>query len=314
MKHIHFKGAESGSPDSAEWHRWRRAGIGGSDAAVIAFNAGLLPADQATKWQRDYAGLLAEKRGEEVKPDRPNFAAARGKALESTVADMVKAVTGIPFMPAFGEMDEHPIVRSSFDGVTFDLECIQEIKVANVSVHEEAKAGRVIPYYQPQVAHQALTAWGPPEGWGNDRLLIFANYREADEETPVAIVEASSSAEWLKRMAEGLLPLHLAFWKEVMQGREVPAALRQHIAEFTALKAEADRIDKALEQLRKPLLNFVESMGVPKFEYEGFVATRSVRAGSIDIEKACAELSIDPKALEAFRKPASSSWTLKAGK
>lgn len=314
MKMVHFKGAETGSPDSAAWHAWRRAGIGGSDAAVIAFNAGLLPAEQAAKWQRDYAGLLAEKRGEETKPDRPNFAAARGKALESTVAEMVKSVTGIPFMPAFGEMDAHPIVRSSFDGVTFDLECIQEIKVANEAVHEAAKDNRVIPYYQPQVAHQALTAWGPPEGWGNDRALFFCNYREADEKNPLAIVEAPSSSDWLKRMAEGLLPLHLAFWKEVMQGREVPEDVRQRMAEFAALKAQADAIDKALEQLRKPLVNFVEAMGVPKFEFEGFVASRTVRAGSIDIERACAELGIDPTTLDKYRKPTTSSWTLKVVK
>lgn len=64
MKVVNFT-AESGSPDSPEWHAWRAGGIGGSDAAIIAFNGGLLKAHEAAPWQRDYAGLLRIKRGEE---------------------------------------------------------------------------------------------------------------------------------------------------------------------------------------------------------------------------------------------------------
>lgn len=309
MKLVHFETAASGSPDSQAWHQWRAGGIGASDAATILFNAGLLP--DSTSWQRDYAGLLAEKRGEATKA-KSNFAMARGKALEATVTEMVNALTGIPFKPAFGEMDDHPFIRSSFDGITFDLECIAEIKVANQSVHEIAKEGRVIAYYQPQVAHQALTAWGNPEGWRNDRVLYFANYREADEEQPLALVEVPSSADWLRKMAASLLPLHLAFWKEVQEGRAVPSEVIDLIRRYKAAKQAADEAEKAMKDLRQPILNLIEGMGVPKFAHDGFEAVKAARQGAIDYEEAFKHLGIDKQALEPFRKAGSVSWTLKA--
>lgn len=311
MKIVHFKGAETGSPDSAEWHAWRAQGIGGSDAAVLAYNAELLPAKEAQGWQKDYAGLLAEKRGEAGEDKAGNnFAAKRGKALESMVAEMVNEATGIPFFAAFGEMDAHPFVRSSFDGVTFDLECINEIKVASKKVHEAALAGEVISYYRPQLVHQALTAWGPPEGWGNDRAQFFANYNDNFDQ-PLALIEIPSNTEWLKRYAEALLPLHVAFWDEVKKGRGLPPEVEEQIALVARLKAQIVEIEAKLDPAKESLVAYVEGLGVPKFEHNGLTLFKSSRQGSVDYAKALKALEIDPEKLEPFRKAGTTSWTLK---
>jgi putative phage-type endonuclease len=311
MRIVHFPGGDSGSPDSAEWHAWRAAGIGASDAATIAFNGGLLLPKDAADWQRDYAGLVAEKRNEKVVDKAVNnFAARRGKVMESTVQALICERTGIPFASAFGEMDEHPFIRASFDGITFDLDCTSEVKVASKAVHELALKGEVIPYYRPQLAHQAFTAWGPPEGWSNDRCSFFSNYNDTFSEK-LAIVEIPSGTEWLKRMAEALLPLHQAFWKEVKEGRELPAELLEKIALFRRLDAQADEIEKQLKPLKEQITAFAKGTGSPKIDFGGVMAIRSDRRGTVDLDEAIKAMKLDPSAFEAFRKPPTSSWTIK---
>lgn len=312
MRIVHFSGSESGSPDSAAWHAWRAAGIGASDAATIAFNGGLLLPKDAADWQRDYAGLVAEKRKEKVVDKAANnFAARRGKSMEATVQALVVERTGIPFEPAFGEMDEHPFIRSSFDGITCDIECTSEIKVAAKAVHELALEQKVIPYYQPQLAHQALTAWGPPEGWSNDRCSFFSNFNDTFPEK-LAIVEIPSSTEWLKRMAEALLPLHLAFWKEVKEGRVLPEELVQKIERFRRLKAQMEELELQIDPIKEEITAFAEASGAPKIDLGGVLVIRSDRRGSIDYAKAIAAMGLDEAAFEPYRKNGTSSWTLKA--
>ena len=142
--------------------------------------------------------------------------------------------------------------------------------------------------------------------------MFFTNYREADEGCPLATVEIPSHTAWLIELAAGLLPCHLAFWKEVEQGRQgLPPEVLADIEAFKALRAEADRIDREIKALRTPILRYVEGLGVPKFEDAGISAVKQTRNGSVDLEKACAGLGIDPSALEAFREKPSASWILK---
>lgn len=304
MRYVHFP-TVSGSPDSAAWHTWRRGGIGGSDAATIAFNAGLLKREESASWQRDYAGLLAEKRGE-PRPDRDNFAMRRGKALEPIIKATYEAQTGIPVQPIFGEQDEHPFIRSSFDGAALGLDVLVEIKAANIEVHEAAKAGLIIPYYRPQVAHQALTAWGHPDTWDLSREMHFVNHYNG--ETVIAVVPAGDDG--MRRLAEALQVAHLAFWKEVEEGRYFPPEVLDAAREFKRLKLLEKEIEAQLSKYGAEIERYAKSLGVPKLELEGVRASEVGRKGSVDFFAVLKSRGIEiaEPDLEAFRKPGTTSW------
>lgn len=306
MRFVHFD-TSSGSPDSEAWHTWRRNGIGGSDAATIAFNAGLLSREDAASWQRDYAGLLAEKRGERVN-DKSSYAMRRGQQLEPMVRAWYEQVTGIPVSPCFGENTDFPFIRSSFDGAELTLDVLTEVKVANREVHEAAKANIVIPYYRPQIAHQALTAWGHPETWAPYREVHFVNHWEG--ETVMAIVKASDDN--FRRLAEALLPLHKAFWQEVQDGRVFPEDVVGAAIEYKRLKAELDALTESLKGKEEALKTYAQSIGVPRLEIEGVRASESSRAGTVDYTALLASLGITPteEQINAFRKAGSTSWTI----
>ncbi|MBT9165386.1 MAG: hypothetical protein DDT25_00031 [Chloroflexi bacterium] len=327
MKHVHFELTESGSPDSARWHHWRSGGIGGSDAATIAFQGGLLSSSDAASWQRDYPALVREKQGEK-REFKESFAMRRGKELEPIIKQWHEKTTGILTSPIFGEMDEFPIIRSSFDGADLELDVLLEIKVANADVHRMAKEGRVVPYYFPQIVHQAITAWGRPEAWDLSREIHFVNHREG--ETVLAVISARNDA--LRRMAEGLIPLHLRFWDEVKCGRKIPVEVLNAAEAYRSSKLIIERETDVMNASRDLIIGYAKKSGEPKVEIDKVRATESARKGAVDMAEAVkalqaevlavlnesgikdpsliARVTLSEEKMESFRKEGTKSWAI----
>ncbi len=274
MKSVVFK-TVSGSPDTAEWHTWRAGGIGGSDAPIIAGEAGLIT--DKPGWLKSANHLYLIKTGQKEPEDLSNNPAVRrGKENEEPARRLFEEQTGILLSPCFGEMDTHSFVRSSFDGLTFERDVLAEIKVPSQKVHDLAKFGRVVEYYRPQLAHQALTAWGPPEGWG-DQMIYFISYVPETGE----LVFVDKPAKDYRSLAEKLLDAEVRFWESVTQ--TVPPCGAEWVeaaARYIAVNANLDLVKKEAETAKEHLVQLLGS-GM-KMEGGGVSLVRSQKVGAID--------------------------------
>jgi putative phage-type endonuclease len=189
MKQVAFT-TSSGSPDNDAWHAWRAQHLGASDAPVIAAGRGLC---SKPSWARALHALWLEKTGQ-LPPQKSNFAMNRGRQYEETARLAYEAKTGEMVSPCFGECEPFPQLSASFDGMSLDGNTIVEIKVPSAKVHEMAKNGQVVDYYVPQIAHQALVAWGMPESWGNDKRAFFVSYDPDKDELVIVPVDMGELA------------------------------------------------------------------------------------------------------------------------
>lgn len=299
MKQIYFE-TQSGSPNSEAWHAWRANGIGGSDSVAIAAHANIVT---PPAWIKSLDELFAIKVGKAQTPP-PNAAMIRGTEGEGPAREAFERATGIPVSPAFGEMDEMPFIRSSFDGLSFDGRLIVEIKCPNPRVHALAQKGKVVEYYLPQLAHQALTAWGHPDAWTPDCEIRFASY--VPENGDIAIIEVSPQAS-LKEMGVALIRAELEFWQRVERFRSgaedaavpkdaIEAASRYLRAHKAMESAKAD-----LESCRALLLGAIPA-NMKIWTGGGVVVTRSTRAGAVDYAKLLKHFGISQESADGFRK------------
>lgn len=316
MKIVQFAGAESGSPDSAEWHAWRANGIGGSDALTIANSAGLIDGE-VPKWAKSENQLYEQKAGIKQDEFRGNWATERGRQGEEPVRRAYEKATGILISPMFGEMESNPFVRSSFDGLTFDLSVITEIKCPGQATHQMARNGKVVPYYKPQLVHQALTAWDHPETWDTHREIHFVTgvpellrKRGGDKEGEgICIVRHRASQ--LREYALKLLPAEEAFWKKVMEGQRPSGDGWDALAIcWLEAKAEEDRAKQARADTEVAMRAYLEARGLVIGEGAGVRFKKECRSGSVDYAKAiaAAKLVIPDDVLESCRKAGSESW------
>lgn len=320
MKQILFAGMASGSPDSPEWHAWRKAGIGGSEAPVIAAEKGLCSRASFMKGLHD---LFLKKMGRRA-PDADNFAMKRGKEGEEPARIAFETATGISVSPVFGEMDAFPFVHSSFDGITFDGETIIEIKCLGASGHALVGSGQVVDYYKPQLAHQGLTAWGEPGADGSNwagKRFFFVSYLPEKADMKYVEVPATELAE----LANALLPLEIEFW-DCIQNDRAPAGDEWAEAALQYLAAEADeKAAKAITaEAKARCIDLLKASKQQKIDAFGVMAYSSTRAGSIDYKSAFETvlsklddqtkiaLDIDDAFLAAFKGSGSDTFVVRA--
>ena len=310
MKSVVFQ-TSSGSPNSAAWHAWRGAGVGASDAPVIAAGAGLI---EPAEWMSSVHKLWLIKTGQSEGPT-VNAAMRRGTKWESAARIAVEKATGIVIAPVFGEMDENPFVRASFDGMDFLQTSLVEIKIPSQKVHQMAKNGIIVPYYVPQLVHQGMTAWGPPgKSWDN-KLAIFASY--VPETQDLALVHKTGRELYQEFDVDQLYLSEQEFWRSVQSRMALCGD------EFLALAAQYKRVDEAYQvadqEREKVRMQIVDMLGERDLlEGGGVRALRSERAGSVDWEKVVKKLATDftipeetiVKLKESIRKKGSSSITI----
>jgi len=287
MKEVVFPNVASGSPDSPEWHAWRARGLGGSDSPVIASDAGLA---SRSSWMPTLHELWEMKLGIRPRP-KSNPAMARGRNFEDAGRQKYELVSGRMVSPLFGEMDRHPEIRSSFDGVSFNRKLNVEVKIPGAKTHESAKNGVVPGHYLPQLAHQGLTLWGYPEDWPNDVEVDFVTYQP--ESGDIAIVnfgmgdpEALARMNKLKALATALLPHLLKFWKHI-QTKTPPG---QQMDEWTIAAHEYRVADEAeaeaktiKERAKEELLKLTGD--AEKRSGAGVTVSVYSQAGAVDYKK-----------------------------
>jgi len=309
MRQVIFK-TTSGSPDTSEWHAWRMGGIGGSDAPILAAEAGLLP--EKPVWMKSANYLFLIKTGQRKAEDLSNNPAVqRGKENEEPARKLFEAKTGIMLSPCFGEMDEHPFVRASFDGLTFEHDVLAEIKVPSPTVHSLAKNGEVVAYYRPQIAHQALVAWGHPEGW-KDQMTYFISYNPEAQE----LVFIEKPAKEYRKLAEKLLEVEIDFWDSVQRGIP-PCGVEwmEAASHYISVSEQLDLVKAEIEVAKARLIELLG--GAKKMEGGGVSLVRAMRAGNVDYMAAVRDLMPGKsdeeikEFLERYRKEGSETFTVR---
>lgn len=282
MKNVVFK-TVSGSPDTAEWHAWRQGGIGGSDAPIIAADAGLL--NNKPDWLKSANWLYLIKTGQKQQEDLSNNPAVqRGKLNEEPARNLFEQMTGILVSPCFGEMETHGFIRASFDGMSFERDALAEIKVPSQKVHDLARFGQVVEYYRPQIAHQALVAWGHPDNW-TDQMTYFISYAPEIGE----LVFVDKPAKDYRALAEKLFQAEIGFWESVTQA--MPPCGAEWVEAAARYIDAGNQLDAAKAAVEAAKARLVELLGNgKKMEGGGVSVGRVIKTGSVDYIAALKDL------------------------
>lgn len=317
MRVIPIDTTTGGSPDTPAWRAWRSLGIGGSDAVIIAAGYGLIPRSDVPSWVPPIEQLLAVKRGEvdeEVKSAYAQFYLDRGKDSEGRVRQAYEEASGIIVSPLFGENDDYPFVRASFDAVSICGTRAAEIKVPGGKATEIARAGNVPVYYRPQLAHQAMVLFGvDTDQWAEDAVIDYVSgFSEEAWEEPIIIPVLASS---LAALAKSLFLAERAFWRAVcgdglLHGPEYVAL----VAAYDAAEAAAKVAEEAHKEARERLKAFYEDYPFARVEGAGRALDLETRAGSIDYEAVLAakKIVLTSEEQERFRKKGSTSFSIRA--
>lgn len=285
MRQVLFHGGASGSPDSPEWHAWRAGGIGGSDAPIIGKDAGL---NERPAWMNGLSELWLQKTGQADFSFAGNWATQRGRNNEEPARRAFEKATGIILSPIFGEMDDHPFVRASFDGVTFDHSKIGEIKCPSPLAHENARLGLIPSYYFTQMLHQGLVLWGnPAQGGWKGKELIYISY--VPETADLVWVITPCDELGIEEQASKLLAAEIAFWDHVHNKTE-PAGEAWEDAAHAYIEA-CLQVDISKANLESAKARIEVLMG-DKTDNEGagIAAVFSTREGAVSYKNACETL------------------------
>ena len=179
--------------NTAEWHRWRRQGIGASDAPVIMGETAFKT--PRTLWSIKTGRMQEASAGQ---------AARRGRELENFARRGYERQTGIQVEPLCLVHEEFEWMRASLDGLSFDGSTLVEIKCP-LSLRDRASAqqGRIPSQYHAQLQHQLEVS-------GAERAHYWSFHG-----TDGILVEIRPDREYAKKLVE----VEAAFWQLVKENR-----------------------------------------------------------------------------------------------
>jgi putative phage-type endonuclease len=179
--------------NTPEWHRWRRQGIGASDAPVIM-------GETAFKTPRT---LWSIKTGR-MQESSAGPAARRGREMERFARRAYERHTAIQVEPLCLVHEEFDWMRASLDGLSFDGSTLLEIKCPlKPQDRALAQGGHVPSQYHAQLQHQ-LEVSGAEQ----------AHYWSFNG-THGVLLETRPDREYAKRLIEA----EAAFWQLVKENR-----------------------------------------------------------------------------------------------
>jgi putative phage-type endonuclease len=250
--------------NTPEWHRWRRQGIGASDAPVIM-------GENPFKTLR---ALWSIKTGRSQEaPAGP--AARRGRELERFARRAYERRTGIQVEPLCLVHEEQEWMRASLDGLSFDGSTLVEIKCPlNPRDHLTAQQGRIPSQYHAQLQHQLEVSRA-------DRAHYWSFQRSEG-----VLIELRPDKEYAGRLIEA----EAAFWQRVkddhwpeLEGDELDLGADsdwRHAAQrYREVRMRLERAASEEHQLRAALTR----MATARRTYGcGVEVVKSLRKGAID--------------------------------
>lgn len=294
-----------------QWKAWRRNGVTATESAVIAGTSPFM-----TPWR-----LWMIKAGKMLEPDLSAVPAIRfGVEHEPIARRLFEVAHDTIVVPVCGELEEDPVFRASFDGITLDgepveIKCPQEATLSDVRL--SGRSSEAFQLYYTQVQHQLLVC-GAAKGWlvflDGDHLLEFE----------------------IKRDDEAIDKIRIAgrqFWESLIAGKAPPKDLKRDVFEpegedninawvrtAKELKIVLERLselDKAAatlkEQKSRLTQELVGMMGQAcSANFAGIALTRRTTAGSINTEKLMQTHQLTLADINACREKGSESWLVRS--
>jgi putative phage-type endonuclease len=268
--------------NTPEWHRWRRQGLGASDAPIIMGEA-------AFKSPRMLWSIKTGRMQEEA----PGPAARRGRELERFARRAYEQEVGIQMEPLCLVHDELEWMRASLDGLSFDGSTVLEIKCPNnVRDQSAARNGCVPPHYYAQLQHELEVS--------RAEELHYWSFDGSNG----SLVRVRPDRDYLKRLldAEG------AFWRLVREnvwpepaGDELDLSAdpewRQIAVRYREVRVRREAADVEERKLRAML----ENLATTRRTFGcGVELLRSSRKGAVDYAAVPELRGVN---IEPYRKP-----------
>lgn len=304
---------------SAEWHAWRREGIGGSDAPAVE---GISP-------YRTPLMVAMEKTGRPVVGDddeSKEFIFAQGHKTEALIRAQFRELTGAEMEPTCRVHPRFDYIRASLDGLDPKFGVL-EGKMVGQAVLEAARKGTIPAHHYSQIQHQLAVV-------DHDRAQWFGH----DGKKTGLLVEVKRDEEYIKR----LLEQEHRFWSDLKAGKLPALSERDYLVpddqtllnELRDAKEHAENAAAAFEHLRSLAIakyghprvagvgiKLIRTKGRESFdplqvpEVDAKTAKMSERIDALvikraeTIEKTLAKLS--PDYLAQFRKVGSPIWQVR---
>jgi putative phage-type endonuclease len=275
-----------------QWHQWRRAGIGSSDAAVIL---GVSP------WRTPYQVWQEKVFGDSEQLD--NSAMARGRELEPVARTWFEKAMNVSVFPKNKEHKDQSFIRASLDGIDMEEKVLVEIKCPNAADHLVALNKKVPEKYIPQVQHQLLVTGLPG--------MYYVSFDGSNG----AIVEVARDNAYIKAM----LLEEQKFWDMVLNKKAPELTDRDFISlhgnknwdlaseQWLAISKELKRLEEEEKKIRESMIALANDRSA---QGSGVKISKSICAGTIDYKKIMEEYpNIN---WEAYRKKAITKWTFRA--
>jgi len=275
---------------SPEWHAFRKGKIGASMAGAIM---GVSPFTTPLQlWEEIQFGITKTQ----------NEAMKRGSAMEEEARRWLNNNTNISFKPIVLQRVDHPQIIASLDGYyrcEMGEVSICEIKCGGESLHEQAKEGRIPPYYYAQMQHQLDIT-------GLD-TMIYLSYFQGDGQ--VTIVKKN------QEYCNNLLRIELAFLDSLINFNPPEPTDRdwvkiddfkaiENVARYKELCEQIDVLEEEKEWLKQTIVSQIDHRRVI---VGGNRIQKIDRKGGIEYQKIEALKDID---LDQYRKPNISSWRI----
>lgn len=272
---------------SQEWHDYRDLRIGASDAPIIL---GL--SNYCTP------SLLYKRKKKLAPPQKVTEAMQRGINLEPIARAEAEISIKMELSPAVVEMDEHPFLFASLDGLNVKNSKIIEIKCSQ-SIYDSAKSGYISPMYHCQMQYQMMVT-------GLNQCLFFA------------FNGFSSCSIWVERDDAFIeeMKLKIFDFHDCMQNNREPIDDNAHLA----IEADYDKLQviyqwaecsKKLKEAQKEeefWATIIKDWGDDlncEFQVQGrpiLRMTRIQRIGNVDWKTLCVAKGITDIDIAPFRK------------
>ncbi len=279
---------------SQEHIEWRRNGIGGSDAPVIA---GVSP------WKTPLQ--LWEEKALGIYNDTDSKAKKRGRDLEEEGLRAFEKKTGIFVAPDRYINPNFSWIRVSMDGADLSGRYAVEVKHPNKEDHEMAKYGKIPNKYVPQCHHYLLAKPSLKN------IFYFSRYEYKEGVFDEALVEVNRDESIL----DPLFNLEEKFWDMVLNKVQPEMTDRDflNMEDCKKWKREAASLIKVKEQLKaleereSELLQTLKSLTQGRSgKGNGLSLQRSICMGGVDYAKIPELLHVD---LNVYRKKPFEKWT-----
>lgn len=276
--------------NSEEWHRWRNAGIGSSDAPIIM---GVSPYSTPYK-------LWMQKLGLE-KGNAENFVTELGHRFEDPARAQFALETGIEVEPECVEHHEMPQFRASLDGLNAEEKIFVEIKYMgekNLELVESTK--KPLDHHYDQLQHQFLVT-----GFTRSYYVAYGLNQAKSDISKLVTIEIFPNLDYIQNT---LIPKEIEFLKllkdkvppELMPKDRLNESNAMNIAlarRWRDLKSKVQESQKELDAVEAQLKKLTNTH--PLVKCGEVLIQKSVRKGNINYQSIPELEKVD---LEMYRK------------